>query len=583
MKYAWSAPEVMQISQMDCGPSCLKSVLQGFHIPVHFGHLREACQTGVDGTSVNTIEELACELGLAAQQVLVPLNHLHLPEAEVAPSILITQLPNNLTHFIVVWRSLGAWVQIMDPSHGTHWLRWEALKQKVYLHRMSLSKKVWEAWADSDEYRLALTRRLNDLGFTADAIQKQFALSFQDTDSVIDEDTTTKNWLEIASLDAAITWTESLLQARALKKGHEAVTFLQAQYTRAVATSQPWVNMIPAQYWWAVQDEQDADSLQVKAAVVVRIAGLAEQNSSAEITEKKLTHARINDSEPGPWATLSRILLPQQHKLAVWLIPIIILAAVSVTLQALLFQGLLGMSSLLGQHEFNFFIPMVFVFIALSSLMELPIAQLSLTLGRQLESQFRIALFNKLPKIHDPYFRSRLLTEMARRSHRLYILRSMPGFAVTILQQLSLVVFTLIGILWLDFFAGLVACVLVGLLLSASIVWQKTLRDAMARAETQAGIISMLYFDTLKGLRAIRSHAAQTTFENEQEIQLSRWGAAHYNHKRKQCTLAVGSSSALQYCCTYAWQNFVQCKCGIGNHSAEPIVVLLDPKIALFG
>lgn len=539
MKYAWSVPEVMQVSQMDCGPSCLKSVLQGFNIPVHFGRLREACQTGVDGTSVDTIEELACELGLVAQQVLVPLNQLHLPEANTTPSILISLLPNSLTHFIVVWRSFGPWVQVMDPTHGRHWMRWENLKQKVYLHRTSLEKATWETWAASDEYRLVLTRRLNDLGFTAAAILQQCAIAYKDINSDANnaavETVGAESWLVIASLDAVTTWTESLLQAGALKKGNEATTFFQAQLTRAIASSQPWVDVVPRQYWWTIQDEADADSLKVEAAVLVRIEGVAEKTITDDLSERKLTNPRINELEPGPWTALYKILLPQQRKLFYWLMPVIAVASATVALQGLLFQGLLGMSGLLGQQQqFNSFIPMLFLFVVLSALMELPIAQVSLKLGRQLESQFRIALFNKIPKIHDPYFRSRLLTDMARRAHKLYVLRSMPSFAVAILQQVSLIAFTLIGILWLDVIAGLIACVLVGLLVSASIFWQKILRDSLARAETQASVISMLYFDTLKGLRVIRSHSAQATFESEQEIQLSRWGRTHYEYQRKK-------------------------------------------------
>lgn len=233
MKYVWTVPEVAQISQMDCGPSCLKSVLQGFNIPVHFGRLREACQTGVDGTSVDTIETLACELGLDAQQVLVPINHLQLPEAKATPSILITLLPNNLTHFIVVWRSFGPWAQIMDPSHGRHWIRWKKLKNLAYVHRMPLTKDVWEAWANGDEYRLALTRRLEALGFLSNEVQEQFSKTFQNKNEnptienpAIEnssiENSSTENWLPISCLDAAVTWTESLLQAKALKKGSEA-------------------------------------------------------------------------------------------------------------------------------------------------------------------------------------------------------------------------------------------------------------------------------------------------------------------------------------------------------------------------
>ena len=34
------APEVVQTSEMDCGPAALKSILEGFGIPVSYGRLR---------------------------------------------------------------------------------------------------------------------------------------------------------------------------------------------------------------------------------------------------------------------------------------------------------------------------------------------------------------------------------------------------------------------------------------------------------------------------------------------------------------------------------------------------------------
>jgi ABC-type bacteriocin/lantibiotic exporter with double-glycine peptidase domain len=59
-------PEVVQTSAMDCGPAALKCLLDGFGMPVSYGRLREACQTSVDGTSIDTLEDVAVQLGLDA-------------------------------------------------------------------------------------------------------------------------------------------------------------------------------------------------------------------------------------------------------------------------------------------------------------------------------------------------------------------------------------------------------------------------------------------------------------------------------------------------------------------------------------
>ena len=112
-------PEVVQISAMDCGPASLKCLLEGYGISVSYGRLREACQTDVDGTSINTMEEVAVQLGLEAAQIMLPVDHLLIAEARALPAIVVVQHSGNLTHFIIVWRSHGGFVQVMDSSHWT--------------------------------------------------------------------------------------------------------------------------------------------------------------------------------------------------------------------------------------------------------------------------------------------------------------------------------------------------------------------------------------------------------------------------------------------------------------------------------
>ena len=64
MKRRLIIPEVVQTSMMDCGPASLKAMLEGWGIPVSYGRLREACQTDVDGTSIDTLEDVGSQLGL---------------------------------------------------------------------------------------------------------------------------------------------------------------------------------------------------------------------------------------------------------------------------------------------------------------------------------------------------------------------------------------------------------------------------------------------------------------------------------------------------------------------------------------
>ena len=90
----WLVPEVVQTSAMDCGPAVLKALFEGFGIAVSYGRLREACQTDVDGTSIDTLEEVAKQLGVDAEQVMVPFEHL-LADERSLPAIAVVRLPSD--------------------------------------------------------------------------------------------------------------------------------------------------------------------------------------------------------------------------------------------------------------------------------------------------------------------------------------------------------------------------------------------------------------------------------------------------------------------------------------------------------
>ena len=157
------APEVVQTSAMDCGPAALKSLLEGFDIPVSYGRLREACQTDVDGTSINTLEDIAVQLGLRAEQVMLPADHLALPEAQALPAIVVVQRPSGLTHFLVVWNRIGNFLQVMDPATGRRWSTWQRFQNEIYIHTFPVPTRDWRAWAGSEGLLAPLRRRMSDL------------------------------------------------------------------------------------------------------------------------------------------------------------------------------------------------------------------------------------------------------------------------------------------------------------------------------------------------------------------------------------------------------------------------------------
>ena len=156
----WLAPEVVQTSSMDCGPAALTCLLEGFGIPVSYARLRDACQTDVDGTSIDTLETVANELGVQAEQVLVPADHVFLRGEPNLPALMVVRHSDGPAHFVVVWRRLGPWLQVMDPAVGRRWVRTEAFTSELVRHEMSVPATEWRAWVDTDEHARALRSRL---------------------------------------------------------------------------------------------------------------------------------------------------------------------------------------------------------------------------------------------------------------------------------------------------------------------------------------------------------------------------------------------------------------------------------------
>lgn len=159
MRRRWRVPEVVATSAMDCGPAALQALAAALGLRVDHGALRESCATDTDGTSIDRLETVGRELGLHAVQRLVPIDWLWLRSARCLPAIVVTRVAEGATHFVVVWRTLGPWVQVMDPAVGRLWVRRRRFERDLYRHTMDVPEPAWRAWVESDDFRATLDER----------------------------------------------------------------------------------------------------------------------------------------------------------------------------------------------------------------------------------------------------------------------------------------------------------------------------------------------------------------------------------------------------------------------------------------
>ncbi|MCJ7599910.1 MAG: cysteine peptidase family C39 domain-containing protein, partial [Desulfobulbaceae bacterium] len=259
-------PEVVQTSAMDCGPASLKSLLDGFGINANYGRLREACQTDVDGTSINTLEDLANQLGLEAEQIMVPIDHVLLSEAQNMPAIAVVLQHSGLTHFVVAWNRCGRHVQVMDPGTGRRWPTWKRFLGELYVHTMPIAGEDCREWAETDDFLMPLLKRL-----------KRLVISQSTAQGLIDTALSDPKWHSFAALDAATRLTDLLVGSRSLKQGPQACKVLEGFFDRSRHESDKPFDIIPAKYWTIFADQatsQENDQVFLRGAVLVRICGL---------------------------------------------------------------------------------------------------------------------------------------------------------------------------------------------------------------------------------------------------------------------------------------------------------------------
>jgi len=163
VKRRYFIPEVIQTSAMDCGPAALKALFGGFNVYLSYGRLREACQTDVDGTSIDTIEAIAGQLGMATSQSMLPPDLILLERTGCLPAIVVVTLPDGGAHFVVLWRIHGAWVQVMDPSAGRLWVPRSRFLKSLYMHEQAVPAAAWGEWSVSAAFTFGIEERLRAL------------------------------------------------------------------------------------------------------------------------------------------------------------------------------------------------------------------------------------------------------------------------------------------------------------------------------------------------------------------------------------------------------------------------------------
>jgi ATP-binding cassette subfamily B protein len=526
------ATEVVQTSAMDCGPASLKSLLDSFYISVSYGRLREACQTDVDGTSIDNLEEIANALGLQAEQVMLPADHLWLDEAAALPALIVVRLPSGTTHFVIIWQQYGKWLQVMDPATGRRWQTREQLLRELFIHRMAVPRADWYEWACSDDFLLPLNRRLHNLG-----IDKHTANSLCTTS--ID----TGDWQTLATLDAATRLTTTLVSGKALRTGKEALAMLKTVQQRVLAEPEQATRLIPKSYWSVLphtaDEESNEEQVLLIGAVLLRIRGLRdamEEDAAAPLSAELA--AALEEKPIHPLSELFNLLRGDGVLSWTALLGGLLLAALGVIFEAVLLRGVLGLGHDLGlvpQRLAGAGYLLLFAFALLW--LELQVTDALFRLGRRLETRLRIAVLERIPRLPDQYFRSRPVSDMAERSHAVHQLERLPPLAGQLLRAVFTLFATACAIAWLFPEGIFIVVMAVFFAIGLPLLFNNKFKELDLRARTHNGGLMQFYLNALQGLTVVRAHSAESIMQREQESLMTEWGGARLTLFRWQLLL----------------------------------------------
>ncbi len=560
-------PEVVQTSAMDCGPASLKCLLEGFGIAVGYDRLREACQTDVDGTSIDTMEEVARQLGLDAEQVMLPPDHLFVPEARALPAILVVANAIGVTHFIVVWKRHGRWLQVMDPAVGRHWVRRRTLLEEVYRHALAVPAVAWREWAGGEEFQSVLDARMAALRLDAGLRRELLEAAVKDP-----------GWHPPAALDAAVRMAAAIVDCGGLPPGRPAAALVESVLADELEQERPPGGVrdgqepVPELYWSVREVAGDPDQprdeprLSLRGAVLVRAKGRAGVGvggrvAGAEIEAERSPEERSPEGYPAeplspeleaalaepsvrPAGELLRTLFADGVLSPMILVAALAAASAVTVFQVLFFRRLLDVGARLVLPEQRLLAAAVLLaFLSAAVLLQVPVTAWILRLGRLLEVRLRLRFLEKTARLADRYFRSRLASDMAERSHSTHTLHGVPELGAALLRLIFQALFTAAGIIWLDPGSAPVALLALVAALGLPLAAQPLLAETDLRVRNHAGALSRFYLDALLGLVPARNHSAERPMRREHEGLLLEWRKALLRSERAK--LWVGGVQAV--------------------------------------
>ncbi len=533
--YRFFAPEIIQTSAIDCGVAALKSFLEAFGLDCSYERLREACQTDVDGTSIDTIEELCTELGIDVVQHLVPEEFFFDACLPRLPAIAVLRRPSGAAHFVVVWNVVGDFVQIMDPASGRKWQRKATFEDELYQHTQAFNPEDFNAWFRNSSFAEALSSNAQRLA--GPVIGSQLVAS-------------AGNWKHVAALDIAA---RLLGKATGPKSGNARVggPLLEQLVARAYDDLDRSEKQMPPKLWSIQASEASID---LKGVVFLASQRPERPKPAQRIGELPSRAARaVSTTLTRPPATAFSELIDfifTEPALCLALIFGTIFLCLGSLFEFFLFRAGLSLSSgIFDSKDQRILLPLgLLAYFVTMLVMEAAILRGVHRLGRLFEASMRLRISTKIAQLGERYVQSRPVTDLADRAHNIYTVQSLPRLAFLGGRSLLDLIFTASAICILDLRVGLVALAGVFITIFALFSLNILLSEVDLRFQTQTGGLFNVFLDALLGAVPVRTHGMAPAMRVEQEGLLVSWlktGQTRLGLSASSSTLAAFLTTAL--------------------------------------
>lgn len=513
-------PAVLQNGAADCGPAVLASALAGFGMPAPFAEMRARLGSDQEGTSIGELERVARELGLDAEEAMLPAEHL-LTGTLALPAIAVVLLEDRRTHFVLVWRRWGRFFLVHDPARGRGLESAADLGARLLHHEHGVPAAAWREWAGGAEFRGELERRLRSSG-----------LSRRDTERLLARALASPAAEPLAALDAAARCAAELALAGALPRSGIAARVEKLVETLLEALAEGNPEAVLARRWWSALPRVDG-SILLRGALVVRLTARAPGFAR--------DHVETAEGAPPAFRTARG--------------PVLAAAAFSGLVAAAEGLGLAGLARGGGGQV----LAMVGVaaaagLLAAGGAVEMLAQRRAFAAGRREEIAARIDFAERLPELPDAVITSRAVSDLADRVHATVTLRHGPYIVAGALRALAELAAILLGLLWLAPGAAAAACC--GSL--AAIAGAAASRRGLAELETRwreaCARLATLAADVARGGAGVSAWGLAPVLRAEHENALQRWSriARERARRRGLYGVALGAATAVAGGCALA-------------------------------